>query len=193
MTRDSRYLVTDALGADLTFSQALHAFGTRWDVSDAVGFVYTPAVAPWFRYTDQQWCLRQGEAIPESAFELRAFTDCAELRWWCTTGFDIGTAVVLSETDQAEEGDGLYRLDDRTRALRLWGSAVTEEQGWTNLAEGRIGDVLWVPLSPVTAGSAVALRVVDYASRDEHGNVALVEQRLAGLHTLTTSTESERP
>ncbi|OZF37302.1 CRISPR-associated protein Csx19 [Rhodococcus sp. 14-2483-1-2] len=168
----------------ITATAALERFAND-EAAGVVGFVYTPNDAPWFRMTPDGARLRDESAIPDDAFELRAFTPEQELRWWRTSGFDQGKAVILSEAPVVDEtsatgaaGPHPLRQGD-ARSLLLWGTATfAYEDGWAQFTDRRVGD-LWLPLEtqPPTHSRA-RLAVVDYATRDEHGNVAVVDQRL---------------
>lgn len=167
----------------ITATAALERF-VNGKEAGVIGFVYTPNDAPWFRMTPDGARLRDGSLIPDDAFELRAFTPEQELRWWRTTGFDLGKAVILSEAPVVGEtsaagAPGPHPLRLRVaRSLLLWGMATgAYEDGWAQFTDRRVGD-LWFPLEtqPPT-DSRVRLTVVDYATRDEHGNVAVIDQR----------------
>ncbi|WP_280310284.1 type III-D CRISPR-associated protein Csx19 [Nocardia abscessus] len=187
------HLAATRIGDAPTAVEALAAFADHTDLAGAVGFAYTPTAAPWLAYTDDGWHTRAGESAPRTAFELRAFTPTAELRWWRDSGADTGTAVVLTETLAPPSGDPAVRLQPGERSLLLWGSVIDTVDGWANLADPRIGDILWIPLPEAVAGSAVRLRMVDYATTDIHGNLAVIEQRLTRLtqtsHEATTVSE----
>jgi len=129
---------------------------------------------------DGAWRAHGDRELPPAVFELRAFTALAELRWWHTIDFDRGTALILQEVRSGEHGAEMYPLLSRSRQL-LWGTAVESRHGWTTLRDSRIADFV-VPIQNVQVGHRVRLELIDYVTRDEHGNVAVVEQRLTGLH-----------
>lgn len=167
------------LGDEITPSAALALFA-----DDAVGFAYTPSESPWFRLTAGTARQRDGSPIPEDTFELRAFTRDRELRWWRTSGFDLGRAVMLAEAPAVD--GGVHPLcPKQSRSLLLWGAATGKyEHGWAQVADRRVG-YLWFPIAaPPAAGAGLRLAVVDYVSQDAHGNVGVVDQRLVGVEAL---------
>ncbi|QXQ14505.1 CRISPR-associated protein Csx19 [Skermania piniformis] len=176
-------LTAHELGTEISPTAALEKFAVS--CPDAVGFVYTPSAAPWFRMTDGRAKQRDGSTIPEDAFELRAFAADRELRWYRTSDFDLGRAVVLTEepTSGAPTADSAHPLRPKqTRSLLLWGAATGKyNDGWAQVRTGRIGH-LWFPLATQPEkGSQLALAVIDYVTRDHHGNVGVVDQRLTGV------------
>lgn len=173
--------------ADVTFAEALDVLAARPDSGAAVGFTYTPTAAPWFRRDGQTWVTQSGNPVPEGAFEVRAFTASAELRWWRTSGFDVGRAALLTEADPDENSSAPFRLRDDEESVLLWGKVThAVDDGWANLAEGRIGDNLWVPVDSAAAGEQLRLFFVNYAESDRHGNVTVAEQRLVRVDTSST-------
>lgn len=183
------YLATTPLGASPTVTHAVAAFAEHTDTAGAVGFAYTPTAALWFTHTDNGWRTHSGDGLPPTVFELRAFTPSAELRWWRDADADTGAAVVLTETagpPTSDPIDHVVRL--QKRSMLLWGSVIDVRDRWANLADPRIGDILWLPLPEATVGSTARLHLVEYVSTDAHGNVAVTEQRLTRLtHTSATA------
>ncbi|PKV98901.1 type III-D CRISPR-associated protein Csx19 [Nocardia fluminea] len=178
------YLAVTQVQDTPTAAQALAAFADYTDLAAAIAFTYTPTAAPWLRCTDGHWHTHTGTGLPADVFELRAFTPEAELRWWRDPHSDTGTAVVLTETVAPPQSTPSARLEQHERSLLLWGSAATTTEDWTNLADPRIGDILWVPLSGTVIGSVVRLHFAEYATVDTHGNLAVTDQRLTHLtHT----------
>lgn len=176
-----RVLTIHTLSEPIPFDEALTEFGRRFK-GPAVGFAYTPSQVPWFRSSADDWLTREGDPVPQTAFELRVFNEQAEMRWRRTTGFDGGDSVILShgESEDPSESTRAFWLGDRT--LSLWGVSVgASADGWTNLRENRIGDRVWVPLGGVEQGATVNLVIAEYAKRDRYGNIAVVEQTLCRL------------
>lgn len=154
--------------------QALQSFAH--DTGPGIGFCYRPADVRWFRFdADGAPTGPDGTALDlTGVFEMRAFTTDTELRWRNTSA-GTGTAVQVS--------DGATGQRLRHERL-LWGVAVDPQPatGWVALHDARIG-VLDVPVggSKPTHGHLVWLQVVEYLEEDQHGNVAVVDERLTGL------------
>ncbi|MCL2455400.1 MAG: CRISPR-associated protein Csx19 [Micrococcales bacterium] len=171
-----------------TATEALAAFP-----HDAIGWVYAPREAYWLRQTGGA-LVRMGtakgraareerdateiDATPSlaEAFELRLFTSAAELRWVHEPG-GRGTWHILIDTTDATTG--LERLEGPAVPRLFWGRAAEVRDGWTRLADARIGS-LWVPVV-VDPGFYVSLDVVEYTRTDGHGNTAVAEERCTGL------------
>jgi CRISPR-associated protein (TIGR03984 family) len=143
-----------------------------------------------------------GQAIAlTDIFEARVFNPTAELRWLNDRN-GSGRAVLLSEdnaisayleTTVAEVPDlelaGLPKqslLITLDQTYILWGQGTQKQPdtlrtGWSRLASARIGK-LDVPLANVKHLQYVKLKVREYLQTvDEHGNVAVVEERLVAL------------
>lgn len=76
---------------------------------------------------------------------------------------------------------GVGLLDDPYHRL-LWGAPVEWRDGWVTLADARIG-TFTVPVDTPQLGpdTRIWLRAVKYSSEDDHGNVAVIDERLAAL------------
>src|SRR2546425_825344 len=133
-----------------------------------------------------------GAAIkPDPVYEARVFNQHAELRW-LNEAECKGKAVFLTEAKQTlADYDDLGQLKPlRTidQTYLLWGEGVEvtaidkPETGWSRLTTARIGR-LNVPLGANEVGTGrVQLVAREYlAEVDDHGNVAVVEERLIGL------------
>jgi CRISPR-associated protein (TIGR03984 family) len=162
---------------DCTAAEALAAFAA--EAGAAVGFAYSPQQAPWFRLdADGQPRLMGAITLDLAAvFELRAFTADRELRWWNTSAGrgrcrTVADQVVCAPCGRRERGDTYERL--------LWGTVSNAGDGWATLFEPRIGH-LPVPVDGASAGEHVWLTAVEYRAEDRYGNVAVVDERLAGL------------
>lgn len=166
----------------LTAAAALAAFATEH--SSAIGFAYAPQAAPWFRLRpDAAPCDAHLDPVNlTGVFELRAFDGDAELRWWNVPGEGSRAQVI---TDERMAGQGLAA--GYTYRRLLWGQARPSQQdGWLTLFEARIGE-LRVPVDgQVEQGGRVWLEAVEYHREDEHGNVAVVDERLVGLTAVRT-------
>jgi len=177
----ARRVTTSWVADQIQLRDALAGFDER-EPGDAIGFAYTPTSAPWLRRVDHTWSTRDGEPVPSSTFEMRAFTSGAELRWWQTMPTGQGRCAIVSETAREPVAPTPPAdFGSHTRSLLLWGTAATVGDGWTKLIDGRIDGELWVPVDVVREGSSVYLEFVEYWAQDEHGNVGVVEQRLTQL------------
>lgn len=123
---------------------------------------------------------------PAVAYEARIFHDQAELRWLNDpTGQGEHRMAILSERPLGTE---YRRLDKILSALKqtylLWGTLVKSsgeaQLGWSRLAEARIG-AIHVPVAGVPEKGRVLLHTVEYLAEYEHGNVAVIDERLLRL------------
>ena len=133
----------------------------------------------------------KGNTCPlDNSFELRLFCIQWEMRW--LRDGEKGQAVLVwdSESDFVKAPDNPQELDvfkilDNNSYL-LWGEYMetdnTVQEGWTLLAEARIGSV-WVPWSVKEAGdhSRIKLESKEYMAVFAHGNVAVMAERLTGF------------
>jgi CRISPR-associated protein (TIGR03984 family) len=161
----------------------------------AIGWLLSPTAAWWVELSQNHLQMVSGsdgpkardgggeivalDRVPDDVFELRLFTPADELRW----------------TFDSDLGQGRWRLvDDTSAAVRrltpwpgptprhlLWGR-IAQTGDWTRLADARVGS-LWVPLvtTEPDASQLVGLTTVEYVSQDEHGNLAVADQRHTGL------------
>ena len=138
---------------------------------------------------DGALCGPGGEEVPlTEVFEARLFGEEAELRWLAQPD-GSGRAVMLTEAD-SEPLSGwrpltaIEPLDVISQTAILWGTAAPSLDpgpGWTALSEARIGK-LDVPLAAVEERAYVEAVSREYlAEADQHGNVAVVEERLLRL------------
>lgn len=173
----SSLVVTPYVNVDcIDAATALKKFCAEVKPSEVRGFIYTPSAAPWFLAKNGVAVGPEENLNLDSAFELRAFTSEKELRWWrCDPG--TTKAVVLSESN---DNDGLMRHGD-LQELLLWGKATGDSGVWVTLREGRIGS-LKVPVGPgIQPNKRVAMQIAEYTSKDDFGNVGVVEHRIVGL------------
>lgn len=176
---------------DVTSEAALVSFARTVAVA-SIGFGYSPVAARWFRLDPDgsAWSHdRRAGRRPfdlTGVFELRAFTPTHELRWHNTTA-QTGPAVIVGDGTAAAP-DAPRRLAEEPYQRLLWGEIATHDQrgGWATLRDGRIG-TLDVPVDAGRLGAAqsgparVWLRAVEYVTEDDHGNVAVVDERLVDL------------
>jgi len=131
----------------------------------------------------------------EPIFEARVFSPRAELRWLHQAG-GIGRAAVLTENAGLLERLGTWNKQEPIETMRpvddshgkdihylLWGTGTGETvgEGWSRLAEPRIG-ALDVPVAGVEQGRHVFLVSREYVVAEPgNGNAEVVEERLTGL------------
>ena len=156
----------------LTARAALRRFAEEVAVP-AVGFCYRPRDARWFRLTDDGAATGpDGEPFDlTGAFELRAFTGDCELRWRNRTA-GTGPAILVSDAPGAAP-EPYHRL--------LWGAPVAWRDGWVTLADARTSTYTVPVDAPTGHHDRIWLRAVEYTAQDEHGNVAVVDERLVAL------------
>lgn len=141
----------------------------------AIGFGYRPAEAYWFRLDHAGAPVGPGGRPVDVAgtFELRAFTRTHELRW--THRADgTGPAVVVSDAAPHQQPAEYGRL--------LWGTVVAvADDGWATLSNSRIGTFTVPVADEVDVGARLCLYAVEYVSEDEHGNLAVADERLTRI------------
>lgn len=162
---------------ECTAEQALTAFAAT--ATAAVGFAYSPNAARWFRLDPSgRPLLPDGSPLDlQAVFELRAFDPDRELRWWNRSAGSGSARVVTDDVLCAPAG---ARRRGTGYARLLWGTVTHATDDWATLTEPRIGH-LRVPMDQATAEQQVWLHAVEYYAEDEHGNVAVVDERLTHL------------
>ena len=121
-------------------------------------------------------------------FEARIFAPDVELRW-LNESDGIGSAVLISEkviSTVFDKNNDIEKIDTMPNQYLLWGEADEKQpnQGWTRLSEARIGPID-VPVTGIPPHGHVILKTVEYVKEvDNHGNVAVVEERLSKLEVL---------
>ena len=140
-------------------------------------------------------------AGPRRTFEARVFASDRELRWVADAdrvgkGPMEGMAVLLVDSVEAPScPEGWERSRTPLEPLEvepgvnavgrylLWGTSRVCEQGWSQLFEEQVGR-LWVPVE-LPVGSMAGLRYREYVDTiDDHGNVAVVAERLSALEAV---------
>lgn len=162
---------------------------------DAVGRLVAADGKPAEEFVDKP------DDFRESVFEARVFNQQVELRWLHKRNGE-GRAVLLSDDGEDAKLDDYFaelpqltelpKLDKIIETIPqtylLWGEGieVTEKDrpapGWSRLTTARIGR-LHVPLAENDVGTGrVQLVAREYLGEvDQHGNVAVVEERLLKL------------
>ncbi len=178
--------------AEITLHDALEAADLGIE-SSGIGLLSSPSA---FRVATVKGAVvytREGSVALEPVFEARCFDGASELRW-LRTDYAGGTAVLLSENEAlAARFHEAKQLDvDGTIEAQylLWGTAdgasANGGQTWIVLSNSRIGSLkVPVTVSQSNAGQRVRLCSVEYLAKGEHGNMAVVEERLIGLKEYT--------
>lgn len=177
---DTQLFLASTAHPDLTAAQAADLVRTP----DAIGFSYSPRAATFIAYRDGRWVTADGTmetAVDFSdVFEVRCFTDAEEVRWVQLSG-GRGTAHVRHESpDDAGPtvfGEPITEL--------LWGQVNADRptpDGWISTESARVGSVL-VPLTDHApeSGKRLGIRVQEYSSTDDAGNVYISDVRYLGV------------
>lgn len=158
--------------------------------SDALGLLYSPDRCIFARLAAGKICDRGGHPVPlDRVFEARLFNAAAELRWLQEPG-GAGTAVLLTEVQNLVLNENptetLSALDRIPQNYVLWGEGLAAlGSGWCRLAEARIGGFdVPVNCTPKQRARLLAREYVCDVPGDDHGNVAVLEERLLGLEVM---------
>ncbi len=177
----------------ITLSEALAKYQECFDI--AVGLFYSPVKCQFGEVRGNVVANEHGEvANLTGVFEARIFNKNAELRWLQHSA-GHGKAVLIFESNEVtkayEHQDPIKAIHSISHEYLLWGQGTgrfssrdatrTAFNGWSYLSEARIGQ-LAVPISNIRQKDRVALQVQEYFDEcDDHGNVAVVEERLISL------------
>ena len=143
----------------------------------------------WMRFDEEKGEVELSSAVLEEAFEVRAFDERADLRWYDDGGARrcaIVTEDAELDPNQAVIGPAapkFSRLDLGTTTeahpirYLLWGTVdgAAGREKWTAVRDLRVG-TLWIPA--VGTGRLVLVAVEYRGEVDEDENVAVVEERL---------------
>ena len=159
----------------------------------AIGYFLAADRAGWFRCDIQETGgtdIRgpDGQCDLTGAFEVFATDGARQLRWRHDTD-GAGPAIGLAEDpaglpdgeppDKGRQGERRRLAGTGNVARLLAGRVVTARDGWATLWTARYSpcDV------PVTAdaGDEVWARLAEYAVRDDHGNLTVIDTLLLGL------------
>ncbi|MBL8149238.1 MAG: TIGR03984 family CRISPR-associated protein [Blastocatellia bacterium] len=160
-----------------------------------VGILYAPDKCSFVRLErDGKVTNEQGKELNiDRVFEARLFNSEAELRWLNESN-GLGKAIVVSRQDKKDKAnyfefsEPLKTCGAICQSYLLWGEGYSEsdkqmQEGWSCLAEARIGKI-YVPINGVAKkGERVLLKAVEYLreSDEENGNVIVFEELLTGL------------
>jgi CRISPR-associated protein (TIGR03984 family) len=194
MQETTLFTWTSAPQKPQTLTDALCAVGNIIG-NGAIGIFYSPKVCCFGVYHGGSVLDNHGlELVLGDVFEARVFNEVGELRWWNdpqTPG--KGKAAYLSEIDKGPEGwtrsQAVSHRPDNDNTYLLWGEYLppqSDEQplnaGWSRLAAARTG-AFSVPISGLGDKDRAQLCTVEYigSAGDKHGNMAVIEERLAAL------------
>ena len=180
----------------MTPGETVKSMQTVWNQEDVIGLLYGVDYCRFVRLkADGSFGFPGNTVSLGNVFEARMFNASGELRWLRDPeGTGKGRAVFLSERDVSPKEwtktklTGLtYREDD----YLLWGTTTTwkKDAGWLQLATPRIGG-LYVPVPtgvPQEEKQRLWLHRREYLGTApgmagiDHGNQAVVEERLVGI------------
>jgi CRISPR-associated protein (TIGR03984 family) len=164
----------------------------------AIGILYDPTSCMLARLNgDGRLCGPEGDAIDVSGvFEARIFRDSMELRWHkdaSSKGRHRAVIIAESEINLSSMLDDQWKpleievpvVDTLDQTYLLWGEGTENPpgDGWSELAAARIG-AMPVPISGVGPNARVILRTREYLAEYEHGNVAVLDERLMRLEVV---------
>jgi hypothetical protein len=170
----------------LATASAALAWFTEHQPGPAIGYLYAPGRAEWFRSAAGAAHGPDGPRDLSDAFELFATSGTRHLRWFHQAG-GYGQTVCLSEDaallppgDPVGAADAAERrrLDHPAERI-LAGRVIRARDGWATLATARYPscDI------PVEASDSqqVWASLAEYAVRDGHGNVSVADTLLVSL------------
>jgi CRISPR-associated protein (TIGR03984 family) len=155
---------------------------------DAVGLLYSPESCQFVKVRGDLLTNETGDPVGSiGVFEARIFNRQYELRW-LNRSHGTGRAVLLSQNTieqyLTEDIPKIEAIDIIDSQYLLWGEGIGKKEidpNWSYLSAARIGK-LAVPVAGIKRNDRVKLRFREYLGVcDEHGNVAVVEERLIDL------------
>lgn len=154
--------------------------------SDAVGLFYSPESCKFGKVQGDKITDETGKDLDlNRVFEARIFNQQSELRWLNRSN-GTGRAILLSQTDihqyLTKDIPEIQAIDIIDSQYLLWGEGTGgNDDTWSCISAARTGK-LSVPIGKIARNDRVKLRFREYLGVcDEHGNVAVVEERLMGL------------
>ncbi|MFT4228495.1 CRISPR-associated protein Csx19 [Micropruina sp.] len=145
-----------------------------------VGFVESPQGSMFVRRTAGALRDHRGSVDLDWVYDARLFTAGAEFHWWWDQSLGEGRHSVLD--DAAAKARSWWALDPPAQRV-LRGPVKAVADGWSKLHDGH-SRPLWVPVEAVV-GRHLALGVVEYVKRDEHGNVGVIAERFTTVQELS--------
>jgi CRISPR-associated protein (TIGR03984 family) len=162
---------------------------------DAVGLFYSPESCQFAKVQGDRVTDATGKDLDlNRVFEARIFDRQSELRWLNQPN-KKGKAVLLSEiqivsylSEDRDTIESINFIDIIDSQYLLWGEGTGKtDENWSCISAARIGK-LAVPIGKIARNDRVKLRFQEYLGVcDEHGNVAVVEERLMGLIRIESS------
>ena len=176
---------------DISLQDAIAACQSHFDNS-AIALLYSPTACQFAKLKGGSLQNAIGEDIKTAQiFEARIFNKTSELRW-LNISSGKGYAVLISQDDISgvfKDECNLEYFEYLPQQYVLWGEGMSnpskEPNGWSRLGAARIGG-MDVPIADIaTNEQRVILEVIEYLKEvDDHGNVAVVEERLVKLQGL---------
>jgi len=161
--------------------------------NNAIALLYSPTACQLAQLVDGKLSDSEGKEIAlESIFEARIFNTSSELRWLNVLNGN-GNAVIISESDISgifETDCNLQYLETLSQQYVLWGAGMESPNNaspaWSRLGAARVG-AMDVPIAGITTSDRrCILKVTEYLQEvDNHGNVAVVEERLVQLKSFS--------
>ena len=175
---------------DISLQDAIAACQAHF-LDSAIALLYSPTDCQFAKLAGGGLQNAIGEDIKTGQiFEARIFNETSELRW-LNLSSGKGYAVLISQDDISEilkDECNLEYFESLPQQYVLWGEGMSHStpKGWSRLGAARIG-AMDVPIADITTSEQrVILKVIEYLREvDDHGNVAVVEERLVCLKRFT--------
>ncbi|ELS31692.1 MULTISPECIES: type III-D CRISPR-associated protein Csx19 [Pseudanabaena] len=177
---------------DISLQDAIAACQAHFNNS-AIALLYSPTACQFAKLEGGSLRDFVGKEIETAPiFEARIFNETSELRW-LNLSSGIGSAVLISQDNISaifKDECNLKYFESLPQQYVLWGegmaSSPKSSEGWSRLGAARIG-AMDVPIADITTNEQrVILKVIEYLREvDDHGNVAVVEERLVCLKSFT--------
>ncbi len=145
-----------------------------------VGFVESPDGSAFVRRTAGALSDHRGAVDLDWVYDARLFTAYAEFHWWWDQSLGEGRHGIL---DDAVAKTRSWRTLDPPGQRVLRGKVKAVANGWSKLHDGH-SHPLWVPVEAVV-DQRLALGVVEYLKRDEHGNVGVIAERFTTVQEVS--------
>lgn len=177
---------------DISLQDAIAACQDHFQDS-AIALLYSPTACQFAKLAGSSLQGATGEDIKtDQIFEARIFNATSELRW-LNISSGKGDAVLISQDDISgifKDECNLKYFESLSQQYVLWGEGMSSSpqssEGWSRLGAARIG-AMDVPIADISTNEQRAiLKVIEYLQEvDDHGNVAVVEERLVCLKGFT--------
>ena len=177
---------------DISLQDAIAACQAHF-LDSAIALLYSPTACQFAKLKGGSLQNAFGEDIKTAQiFEARIFNKTSELRW-LNISSGKGYAVLISQDNISEilkDECNLEYFESLPQQYVLWGEGMSSSaeisNEWSRLGAARIG-AMDVPIADITTNEQrVILKVIEYLREvDDHGNVAVVEERLVCLKRFT--------